>query len=57
MSKIENGGDGGYAQSGNAFAAGYGASAYSGPGGDASGGSVTRGRHGKVGRRGIQSVL
>ncbi|KAN0121591.1 hypothetical protein V8E52_003487 [Russula decolorans] len=47
----ENGGDGGYAQSGNAFAAGYGASAYSGPGGDASGGSVTRGRHGKVGRR------
>ncbi|KAF8480975.1 hypothetical protein DFH94DRAFT_828471 [Russula ochroleuca] len=46
-----NGGDGGNAQSGNAFASGYGASAHSGPGGDASGGSVTDDRYEKVGRR------
>ena len=35
-----NGGDGGDASSGDAFAFGKGAKAYSGPGGDASGGSV-----------------
>ncbi len=56
-SKIEHGGDGGNAPSGNAFAAGHGAAAYSGPGGNASGGSVTHGRHGKFGRRSIQSLL
>lgn len=35
-----NGGDGGDASSGSAFAYGKGAKAYSGPGGNASGGSV-----------------
>ncbi|KAI0005502.1 hypothetical protein BJV74DRAFT_880748 [Russula compacta] len=39
-----NGGHGGDAQSGNAYAYGHGASAYTGPGGNASGGSVTSGK-------------
>jgi hypothetical protein len=49
-----NGGDGGDAHSGDAFAFGPGASAYSGPGGDASGGSVdvTDGRYDKHWKRG-----
>jgi hypothetical protein len=40
MSISGNGGDGGDASSGDAFAYGEGAKAYTGPGGDASGGSV-----------------
>ena len=42
-----NGGDGGDASSGSAFAYGKGAKTYSGPGGDASGGSVTDERYEK----------
>jgi hypothetical protein len=57
-SYIGNGGDGGYAQSGDAYAYGYGASAKTGSGGDASGGSVNGGRYGsdKAGKRGMQSL-
>jgi hypothetical protein len=48
-----NGGDGGYAQSGDAYAYGHGASAKTGPGGDASGGSINGGRYDKAGKRGM----
>ena len=55
----ENGGDGGDAHSGDAFAIGPGASAYSGPGGNASGGSVgvTRERYEEPGERGKHLVF
>jgi hypothetical protein len=51
-----NGGDGGYAGSGDAYAYGYGASAQTGPGGNASGGSVNGGRYDKARKRGIRSL-
>lgn len=46
-----NGGDGGDASSGDAHAYGQRASAYSGPGGHAAGGSVSGGHHDKVWKR------
>lgn len=47
ISSLGNGGDGGDASSGSAYAYGSGAKAISGLGGDASGGSIKEGMHGR----------
>ena len=56
INSLGNGGDGADASSGSAYAGGSSAKAFSGPGGDASGGSINEGVHGREYSSGLDNA-